>query len=63
MDEEMGVEQARGELGPIVDRAHFQSEWTVLTKGNSRERRAVVVSWEWFREAEARREQMIQEKR
>lgn len=54
MDEEMGVEQARGDLGRLVDRAHMQSEWTVLTKGNSKERRAVIVSYEWYRAAETR---------
>lgn len=40
----------------------MQGEWTVLTKGNRKERRAVIVSYEWYREAEARRLAMLKEK-
>lgn len=57
MDEQVGVEQARGELGRLVDIAHFQNECTVITKNG--EPRAVVVPFEWYRVAESRRQDML----
>ena len=59
-DKRMPVSEAREEFGRLVDAAHFQSDWTVLTKNG--EPRAVIVSYDWYREAEGRRERMLKEK-
>lgn len=56
MDNQVGVEDLRGELGKRVDVAHFQGEVTVVTKNG--EPRAVLVPYDWYREAEARRQSM-----
>lgn len=53
----MPVSEAREEFGRLVDAAHFQDDWTVLTKNG--EPRAVIVSYEWYREAESRRTALV----
>lgn len=60
MDKQVPVSEAREEFGRLVDAAHFQDDWTVITKNG--EARAVIVSYEWYREAEGRRDQMLKEK-
>jgi len=60
MDKSIGVEQARKELGSLVDAAHYSGECTEITKGNSREVGAVLVPRAWYREAEARRQAMVE---
>lgn len=57
----MPVSEAREEFGRLVDAAHFQDDWTVLTKNG--EPRAVIVSYEWYREAESRRQGMLRDRR
>lgn len=55
----MPVSEAREEFGRLVDIAHFQDEWTIITKNG--EPRAVIVNYEWYREAETRRRAMVDE--
>ena len=62
MDEKLSIEDLRGQLGSRVDAAFYAGEVTVVTRGHKAEPRAVLVSYEWFREAESRREQMLKEK-
>lgn len=63
MDITVGVEDLRKELGKRVEAAHHGGEVTIVTKGNGREPYAALVSYEWYREAEARRRAMLEEKR
>jgi prevent-host-death family protein len=46
--EHIGIEQARGKLGELADRARFGGETFVLTK--MRKPVAVIVSYEEFRD-------------
>ncbi len=57
--EPIGVEQARAELGKLVDIAHYQGECTVIQKGVSGDVRAVVVPYEWYRETESQRQRAV----
>lgn len=59
-DEMLSIVEVRNKIGPVVDNAHFRSECTVITKNG--EPRAVVVPYEWYREAEARRREMLERK-
>lgn len=47
--EEIGIEQARRNLGEIVDRARIAGEHTVITRQGKRA--AVVVPAEWYEQA------------
>lgn len=44
----MGVRELRDQLGKRIDAAHYLGESTVIDK--SGEPRAVLVSYEWWRE-------------
>jgi prevent-host-death family protein len=57
MDTRQGVEEFRKDLGKRVDEAHFTGAVTVVTKNG--EPRAVLVPYDWYREAEGRRRSMI----
>ena len=59
MDITVGVEDLRKELGKRVEAAHHGGEVTVITKGNGKEPYAVIVPYDWYREAEGRRTSMI----
>lgn len=61
MDEQRGVEELRAELGDRVDAAHHAGEVTVITKHGKP--RAVIVPYEWYREAETRRQDMLRDRR
>lgn len=60
-DEYVGIVELREQAGRLVDNAHFRGECTVITKNG--EPRAVVVPYEWYREAESRREELVRELR
>jgi prevent-host-death family protein len=49
--DEMGIEQARNQLGEIVDRARFTGEATLLTRKGKPA--AVVVPVDWYERAKA----------
>lgn len=57
MDESKGVEDLRGELGKRIDAAFFAGEVTIVTKNG--EPRAVLVPYDWYRETESRRRQIL----
>lgn len=59
-DETLGIADARDQLPRLVENAHFRRECTVITKNG--EARAVVVPYDWYREAESRRVRMLKEK-
>jgi prevent-host-death family protein len=48
MDKQMPLMDVREALGKRVDAAHFADETTVITKNG--EPRAVLVSYEWYRQ-------------
>lgn len=48
MDKTMPLVEARESLGSRVDAAHYADEATVITKNG--QPRAVLVSYEWYRE-------------
>ena len=50
----MGLRSIRLDIGRRVDAAHFQNEPTIITKND--EPRAVIVSYQWFQEAQGRQE-------
>jgi prevent-host-death family protein len=47
-EQRMGVRELRDQLGKRIDAAHYLGESTVIDK--SGEPRAVLVSYEWWRE-------------
>lgn len=45
----MGISEVRGQLGRLVDAAHYRGDVTVIEKNG--EPRAVLVPYEWWARA------------
>jgi prevent-host-death family protein len=48
----IGTNEARADLGRLIDAAHYAGEETIITKKG--ERRAVLVPYAWWKEQRAK---------